>query len=217
VLIVAWKPLFLLRKESDMEIFAWILALVGFVFLFFGRPLFWLFAAISGFIFGALVGGFIANDMGTTGIVILGLIVGGLFAVLSIYLQKPMAAVAGFLLGGTIAALLYVFAVTGGNVMFGLPSEFGSIAPVAFLLGGIASAVLVWVTFDWALIIISSLFGALLATPGVLVFLPLPGASALLIPLALAALGIFVQSRLLARPTVVVAPLPPPAPPAPRP
>lgn len=195
-----------------MEPLALIIALVGFVFLFFGRPLFWLFTAISGFILGALIGTYIARDLGPAGIVILGLIVGGLFAVLSIYLQKPMAAVAGFLMGGTIASLLYVAAVTGGNVMVGLSLGFGDMAPVAFLLGGIVSAVLIWVTFDWALIILSSLFGALLATPGVLMFLPLPGVSTLLIPLALAALGIFVQSRLLARPTVVVAPMPPPAP-----
>lgn len=200
-----------------MEPLVFIIALVGFVFLLFGRPLFWLFTAISGFILGILIGGYIARDVGMTGIVILGLIVGGLFAVLSIYLQKPMAALAGFLLGGTIASLLYVVAVTGGNIMIGLSFNFGNVTPVVFLLGGIVSAVLIWVTFDWALIVLSSLFGALLATPGVLMLLPLPGASTLLLPLALAALGIFVQSRMLAKPNVVVAPNPRPAPPAHRP
>jgi hypothetical protein len=153
--------------------------------------------------------------MGQAGIAVIGLMTGGLFAVLSIYLQKPMAAVSAFLLGGAVLALLYVFFVAGGAVLYNLPGVFGGATPALFMLGGVLSAVLVWIIFEWALVIISSLFGALLVTPGLLLLLPLPGALSLPILLALAALGVFVQSRLLSRLTAPARRIPSPARPAP--
>ena len=194
----------------------------GLLSLFLGRKLFWLFVGISGFLLGLLIGGVvgIGNDWDWPVILLVGLILGAGAAVLSIYLQKPMASLAGFMMGGMLAAVLYILVRYGTNfatnLMFGGP---GAETWILFLVGGVAAAVFVWVTYEWALIVLSSLSGALLTFIGIAPFLPfnLPGIFYLLILAGLAVLGIYVQAQMMSKTqAVLVAPAPaPPMPAAP--
>lgn len=191
---------------------------LGLLSLFLGRKLFWLFVGISGFLLGLLIGGVvgIGNGWDWPAILLVGLLLGGGAALLSIYLQKPMASLAGFVLGGLMAAVLYMLLRFGGdlamNLMFGGP---GPETWILFLVGGVAAAVFVWVTYEWALIVLSSLAGALMTFAGLFSFMPfnLPGILYLAILVGLAALGIYVQAQMMSKTrAIVVAPAPAPVP-----
>ena len=183
-----------------------VIAAVGLVLLLFGRKLFWVYIAISGFVLGTQLGAYLGSNLGTPAIVFIGLIMGGLFGVLAIYLQKPMASIAGFLLGGTLVLLLFLYFGTGGNLFALMFYRYGATDLAVFVIGGLGCAVLVWVTFEWALIIISSVTGSLMAVGGLSPLVSLPGAGYLLFFLVLAVLGMFVQARMLARPVPAAAP-----------
>ena len=152
----------------------------GLLSLFLGRKLFWLFVGISGFLLGLLIGGVVGmgNGWDWPAIVLVGLLLGGAAAVLSIYLQKPMASLAGFVLGGVMTVILYMLLRFGGdlamNFMFGGP---GPETWILFLAGGVAAAVFVWATYEWALIVLSSLAGALMTFAGLFGFIPLSSVS----------------------------------------
>ena len=190
---------------------------LGLLSLFLGRKLFWLFVGISGFLLGLLIGGVvgIGNGWDWPAILLVGLLLGGAAAVLSIYLQKPMASLAGFMMGGLLAAVLYMLVRYGTNIATSL--MFGGPGPetwILFLVGGVAAAVFVWVTYEWALIVLSSLSGALLTFVGIAPFLPfnLPGILYLLMLVGLAVLGIYVQAQMMSKTrAVVVAPAPLPS------
>ncbi|MCB0053071.1 MAG: zinc ribbon domain-containing protein [Caldilinea sp.] len=182
---------------------------LGLLSLFLGRKLFWLFVGISGFLLGLLIGGVIGigNGWDWPVILLVGLLLGAGAAVLSIYLQKPMASLAGFMMGGLLAVVLYMLVRYGTNIATNL--MFGGPGPetwILFLVGGVAAAVFVWVTYEWALIVLSSLSGALLTFIGIAPFLPfnLPGIIYLLILAGLAAVGIYVQAQMLSKTQAVV-------------
>ncbi len=177
---------------------------LGLLSLFLGRKLFWLFVGISGFLLGLLIGGVVGmgNGWDWPAIVLVGLLLGGAAAGLSIYLQEPMASLAGFVLGGVMTVILYMLLRFGGdlamNFMFGGP---GPETWILFLAGGVAAAVFVWATYEWALIVLSSLAGALMTFAGLFGFIPLglPGILYLAILVGLAALGIYVQAQMMSK------------------
>lgn len=190
-------------------IIALVMLPLGLLSLFLGRKLFWLFVGISGFLLGLLIGGVvgIGNGWDWPAILLMGLVIGAGAAVLSIYLQKPMASLAGFMMGGILAAVLYMLVRYGTNIatrlMLGGP---GAETWILFLVGGVAAAVFVWVTYEWALIVLSSMSGALLTFVGIAPFLPfnLPGIIYLLILAGLAVLGIYVQAQMMSKTQAVV-------------
>jgi len=197
-------------------IIALVMLPAGLLSLFLGRRLFWLFVGISGFLLGLLVGGVVGmgNRWDWQMILLVGLVIGAVAAVLSIYLQKPMASLAGFMMGGLMAAILYMLVRFGTNaaarLMFGGP---GAETWILFLVGGVAAAIFVWVTYEWALIVLSSLAGALLTFIGMIPFLPsnLPAILYLSLLVGLAAVGIFIQAQMMSKPqAVVVVPAPVP-------
>jgi hypothetical protein len=190
-------------------IIALVMLPLGLLSLFLGRKLFWLFVGISGFLLGLLIGAVvgIGNGWDWPAILLVGLLLGAGAAVLSIYLQKPMASLAGFMMGGLLAAVLYMLVRYGTNIATNL--MFGGPGPetwILFLVGGVVAAVFVWVTYEWALIVLSSLSGALLSFVGIAPFLPfnLPGIIYLLILAGLAALGIYVQAQMMSKTQAVV-------------
>lgn len=195
-------------------IIALVMLPVGLLSLFLGRKLFWLFVGLSGFLLGLLLGGVVGlgNNWEAPVILLVALGIGVAAAILSIYLQKPMASLAGFVLGGLLAAILYMLVRFGTDVatrlMFGGP---GPETWVLFLGGGLVAAIFVWVTYEWALIVLSSLTGALITFVGVSPFMPqfLPGIMYLLILVGLAAIGIYVQAQMLSKPQAVVVGPPP--------
>jgi len=124
---------------------------MGLFILFFGHKLFWLFLGILGFTLGIDASLIIFGP--TTNIASLGLalLFGLLGAVSTIVLQRFAILIGGFFGGGYLAFHL--------ALLFGLKE---TVALVFFVIGGISGAFLFSFVFDWALIIFSSLIGAIM-------------------------------------------------------
>ena len=164
---------------------------VGLALLFFGRQLFWLFVGGAGFAAGMAVAGSWFGGRSEGLVLTLAALAGFVGAVLSILLQRFMIGVAGFLAGAY--ALADLAAKLGRNEW----------AWVAGLLGGVIGAILVLVLFDWALIGLSALTGALLVADSIRL-----SPSAVLVALVvLFVMGVLVQAAQLRR----QAPAPPAA------
>jgi hypothetical protein len=159
--------------------------IAGGALLLFGRRLFWLFVAAVGFVVGARLAADVFSGEPEWLIMVIALGVGIIGALVSIFLQRLVVGIAGFLAGGYV---LYLLA-------FGLEQE--ALAWIAFFVGGVVGAILVMAVFDWALIILSSLTGATVIAQNVSLDRP---ASALLF-VVLLVLGIVVQARQLPRET----------------
>jgi len=156
--------------------------IVGVVLLLFGRKLFWFFVGAIGFVVGAEAAAALFPHQSETEL-IAGLILGLLGIAFAILLQKAAIGVAGFWAGGYLAVvLLRTVDLPQANFTW-----------VAFLVGGIIGGILMFVVFDWALIILSSVSGAHLIVHSSSL---LPAAGGLTF-LVCALIGIFVQSRFL--------------------
>ncbi len=160
--------------------------LIGVVLLFLGRRLFWVFVGAAGFIAGLNIAETLFAGAQAWTILAVGLIAAVIGAVLAIFLQKVMVAVAGFLIGGYLILEL----LPAAHIV--LPQTWDLFAYIA---GGITGAILVVSLFDWALIILSSVTGALMITRG----LHLTGSSAGVFTLALLILGIAGQASFMRR------------------
>ena len=144
--------------------------LLGVTLLVAGRKLFWLFIGIIGFITGVQLAAAFWTGPEWTAIVI-GIIVGILFALLAVFIEALAIGIAGFLAGG--------FVLTTFTNMLGLNE--GILFWLLFAVGGMIGLLLVMFFFDWALIVLSSLAGASLIVqsafagegPGGLVFVGL--------------------------------------------
>ena len=122
-------------------------AILGGALLVAGRKLFWLFVAAAGFITGfQLTIGYFQGPEAVA--ILVGLVVGAIFAILAIFLQTIAIGIAGFL--------------AGGYILQTLTSSFGlTTAPwIIYIIGGIIGVLLVSFLFDWAIITLSSLAGA---------------------------------------------------------
>ena len=157
-------------------------AILGGALLVAGRKLFWLFIGVLGFITGIqLTTNFINGPEWLT--IIIGLIVGLIFAMLAVFLQTVAIWVAGFLSGG------YVLSALAG--MFGIEGYTW----VIYIIGGIIGIALVSFLFDWAVITLSSFAGASLIVEAMFS----DQGSAQLIFIALFIIGIIIQGSLLRR------------------
>jgi len=160
--------------------------LVGVVLLILGRKLFWIFVGAAGFIVGLNFAQGVFAGRPSWMVLTFALAAAILAAVLAIFLQKVMVAIAGFLIGGyLVLELLRAASVTTPH----------SWTWAVYLVGGIVGAILVLILFDWALIVLSSLAGAVLITQN----LHLAGLPAGILALALLTLGIIIQARLMNR------------------
>ena len=122
-------------------------AILGAALLLAGRKLFWLFVAAAGFITGFQLASRYFQGAEVWSIIV-GLVIGAIFAILAIFLQTIAIGIAGFLAGGYI---LQTIATSLGL----------NIAPwLIYLIGGIIGVLLVSFLFDWAIITLSSLAGA---------------------------------------------------------
>jgi hypothetical protein len=144
--------------------------LLGAALLLAGRKLFWLFIGIIGFITGVQLAARFWNGPEWTAILI-GVIVGIIFALLAVFIEALAIGIAGFLAGG--------FVFTTFTNMLGLND--GLLFWLFFAIGGMIGLLMVMFLFDWALIVLSSLAGAALIVqslfaesgPGGLVFIGL--------------------------------------------
>jgi hypothetical protein len=162
---------------------------LGAALLIAGRKLFWLFVGAAGFVAGLQLATQFWQGPEILAIVI-GLVVGVVFALLAIFLQGIAIGVAGFLAGG------YVLTVVAG--MLGLNQ--GAFSWLVYLIGGIIGVLLVIFLFDWAIITLSSLAGASLITQA----LPLPSGLGGIIFLGLVIVGVVIQGSTLQRERVIV-------------
>lgn len=136
--------------------------LLGMLILIFGRQLFWLFVAAMVFAIGMSWAELFLVGSPIWTVLIIALIFGIVGALLAIFLKKTAIGFVGFMAGGYISTGLLVF--SGLEVM---PSFW-----IAFLIGGCIGFLLAIILIDWALIILSSLAGALLVVEGIH-FIPL--------------------------------------------
>lgn len=156
--------------------------LVGILLLIFGRSLFWLFVAAIGFLAGA---SFVAQALPGQPewiILVVALAVGIGGALLALVVPAAIGVVTGFVAGGYLALTLLE--------LFG--ASLGELTWLPFLVGGLAGAVIVLLLFDWAVIGLSSLAGAVT----IVNVLGLQGLSAIVVATVLFLIGIALQTGL---------------------
>jgi hypothetical protein len=123
--------------------------LIGIVMLALGRKLFWLFVGCLGFVAGLHLAqqyfGLQPSWVAWAAALLFGLV----GALLALFFQKLAIVLGGFASGSAIGAhLAFMMGVASG--------------PVIPILGGIIGAILLYVLFDWALIVLSSVVGSTL-------------------------------------------------------
>lgn len=144
---------------------------IGLIETLFGRKLFWLFVAIGGF----LVGWFLApaiwdsvHDSGTLALwvrLVIGLAAAVVLGFVALKFTRIMVSLAGFLIFATATVLAIGY--FGGDQT--LPTGSRDYW-IAFGVGGVVGAIIMGLLFDWALIVLTSLFGAGASVDGVLYF-----------------------------------------------
>ena len=136
---------------------------IGLCLLLFGRKLFWLFVGGAGFILGMALTQEMAPSQNPNAVLAIAIGAGVAGALLSLFLQKLAISVAGFVIGGYAAMHLTVAMQQASFVWLG------------FIIGGILGAIFVHFFFGWALVILSSVAGALVVS-GALPLEPMAGA-----------------------------------------
>ncbi len=160
-----------------------LVAILGIVLLLFGRMLFWLFVAATGFLLGIELAGVLLPDQPEWLRFLAAIIAGIVGGIVGIVAQRLAFALGGFFAGG-YAALMIV-------AQWEIPLQpMGCV-----IIGGLLGAVVAFFVMDWAIIVLSSVAGAIcLVTVANLA----PAIAAMLI-LLLTIVGIAVQGRRLAR------------------
>ena len=166
--------------------------ILGFIELLLGRKLFWIFVAIGGFLVGWVLVPDIVPDMATWLRIVIGLVAGVIFALLSIPFTRVMVAIAGFfVIGGVLVTVLRIFGLDIASSSTGYW--------VAFVIGGLIGAMLLFLALDWALITLTSLAGAGSVSGGIVNLAPdQPVWAQAVVFVVLAVLGIAVQARAFA-------------------
>jgi Domain of unknown function (DUF4203) len=162
--------------------------LLGVVLLVLGRRLFWLFVGLVGF-FTVYRASLDSLHLHPSGLRLALALAAGLFGVLlAIFVQRVAVAVAGFLVGGALAASFLGFDL--GHALTAPPW-----VAVIVLVVGIVAAFLALRLFDLALIVLSALVGAGLVADAA----HWAGPSRLALVLLLALAGMAVQAGWTAR------------------
>jgi len=153
----------------------------GLLLLFLGRRLFWLFVGLLGFISGMTVAARLFSDQPGWLLLVIALGCGLIGIYLALFLQQLAIAIAGFLAGAFFATTL-------------MEAVSWSVAPlIPALIGGVIGAILLLVLFDWALIFLSSVTGAILIARSLTLEQPF----AVIAFFVLLLVGIVFQARLL--------------------
>ena len=159
--------------------------IIGIAVLLLGRRLFWLFVGAVGFLVGVELAGRFISAQPQWVIILIALVIGLIGAALAVVVQQIAIAVAGFLVGAAVSASIIAF----------LGLQLGRAEWIPLVVGGIIGAFFVIAIFDWALIFLSSLTGAVLIVQA----LEARPAVAPWVFLGLLIVGIVVQSVMFAR------------------
>jgi hypothetical protein len=165
-----------------MELFR---IIFGGALIAFGRRLYWFFVAGFGFLIGLRLAGGILQDSPQWLILVLALAAGLAGALIAVTMQRFGIALAGFLAGAYISYSLLEsaqFDVSGWSW-------------VVYLVGGIAGAILLTVIFEWALILLSTIGGSVIAVQA----LELPGPWNIILFFSLFLLGLVLQGAIFKR------------------
>jgi hypothetical protein len=157
-----------------------LLAASGVVLLVLGWKVFWLFVGMLGFAAGLQAAQLYFGPQPFWVLWAAGLVCGIIGAVLALFFQKLAIGIGGFVAGSTIALHL--------TLMMG--HDPGALVA---LIGGVGGVVALYLLFDWALIILSSLVGTSFIIEALGRHAPYaPALSAVLV-----AAGVIFQARLL--------------------
>ena len=165
--------------------------ILGGALLIAGRKLFWLFVGAAGFVTGMQLATRFWQGSDLLAIIV-GLVIGVIFALLAIFLQALLIGIAGFLMGGYIITVL--------ATMIGIDVS-GVTTWIVFIIGGLIGLALVSFLFDWAIITLSSLAGASLIIQA---FFP-QGATGGILFFILFLAGVIIQGSILRRERAVAA------------
>jgi hypothetical protein len=154
----------------------------GTLLLAFGRKIFWLFVAATGFFAGFELATRYLNLKPAWVALVIALAIGLLGALLAYFFQSLAIGAAGFFAGLYIASRLAYL----------LPAQAKSWEWLVILIGGIIGIVLMYIIFEWALIILSSLAGAILVVNG----FKLAGTIGTIVGIVLFAAGLIFQTSL---------------------
>jgi hypothetical protein len=159
--------------------------ILGGALLVAGRKLFWLFVGAAGFVTGIQLATRFWQGSDILALIV-GLVIGVIFALLAIFFQALVIGVAGFLIGAYVLTVLAaMLGIDGG----------GATTWIIYIVGGVLGLILVSFLFDWALITLSSLAGASLITQA---FFP-QGATGGILFFVLFIAGVLIQGSILRR------------------
>lgn len=160
-------------------------ALVGLTLLTLGRRLFWLFVGCVGFSLGFTYAQGLWGVQSQLITLVIAILMGLIGALLAVFLQGAAIALSGFAVGGFIMMhLLNLIGVAGIQPPW-----------LLYAIGGVIGAVSLILLFDWALMFLSSLFGAALIVQAA----EFGSQVEKLLFIVLAVAGIVFQARLLSR------------------
>ena len=159
--------------------------ILGIVLISTGQRLFWFFVAATGFLAGAIFAPQFFPGQPQWVILVVALLAGLVGALLAVFLQGLAIGLAGFIAGGYIVISLLTL----------INWNAGQYTWLFFVFGGILGAALVAFIFNGALIILSSLTGAILIVQSIPLGEPLK--TAVLIVLVVA--GLLIQGITLQR------------------
>lgn len=128
--------------------------ILGIPLLIWGRKLFWLFVGAVGFVTGLTISQYLFPTRSAAVALIVGGILGVIGILLGIFIQKMSMSITGFLVSVYLCMTLLDIIDLNNIVLYWLLT----------LTAGIIGSMLVIGLFDWALIILTSLFGATLIT-----------------------------------------------------
>ena len=125
--------------------------LVGLALLILGKKLFWLFVGAIGFIGASDMAARYFSGLPVWQILIITVAAGLIGVLLAIFFQKVTILLVGFYTGGYLVVSLF-------NTLNMAPPSALPWAP--FVIGGLLGAILLYLFFDWTLIVLSSFAGA---------------------------------------------------------
>lgn len=156
--------------------------IAGVALLTLGRKIFWLVVAVLGFTTAMTIARQLLPEQTEERVLLISIGAGLIGALLAVFVQRVAIGVAGFLAGG--------FMALGLTQLIGLDP-----ATMVFMIGGVIGLVLVYPLFEWALMILSSLAGALALA--LAIDLPPSGETAVFV--AAFVLGLVIQGTLQKR------------------
>lgn len=121
--------------------------IIGLLLLTSGRRLFWLFVACMGFTVGLQLAPHYLGTQPSWAYWVVALLFGGIGAIIAVFFQIVAIGLAGFAAGSTIS--IYLATMMG----------FSAVGIFA-LLGGLVGAIILYLVFGWALIVLSAVVGA---------------------------------------------------------